>query len=187
MQTGPMAKPARSSSSKRCRTNGSAEQPPHRALLRWSLLFPKGHGVGIGFELQHRRCPGAPLPQPGLASLPAVGPVRCKDLRAPQVAATSPTAAISASVSSLNRLMATTRHAETFHVGDMARKVLGPRPHGGHIFTLQCVAGNAAVRAECADCCDNDGGGGFQPGLAALYVEEFLGPEVCAETCSVAT
>ena len=73
------------------------------------------------------------------------------------------------------------RNAELVDVRDMSREVGHAGLERAEILHPERVLGDAAVHFERAHRRHDDGGGGFEPGLAALDVEEFLRAEIGAE------
>ena len=74
------------------------------------------------------------------------------------------------------------RHAEFLQIVDVALEIGAAPDHGFDILVLEVVMRDAAMQLERARGGDQHRGGGFQPRLAAFDVEEFLGPEIGAET-----
>ena len=73
------------------------------------------------------------------------------------------------------------RHAELLHVLDVAAKVGAALLERFDVFLLEVFLGHATVHLEGADGGDDHRGGRLQARLAALDVEELLGPEVGTE------
>ncbi len=100
----------------------------------------------------------------------------------PTLSAAFITSAISASVSVMKSVDGHHgRHAELLHVLDVAREVDATLGDGRDVLVLELILRDAAVHLERAHGRHDHGRRRLQARLAALDVEELLGPEVGAE------
>ena len=108
--------------------------------------------------------------------------------RVPMLSAAFITSWISASVSVMKLLMATTgRHAELVHVLDVALEVVAALGDGGDVLVLEIVLGHAAVHLERAHRRDDDGRRRRRPALRHLMSKNFSAPRSAPKPASVTT